>query len=118
MYITEYVPKRRKLREEDQVFEVGKYNVNFYFDPYKDGDRDFFLLKIEEFEGDTFVKSRTLYVLKETEDSYGEMWMGLHNGVMAESRIDALMLNTKDNQRIRYIDYATKLGSGFHISRV
>lgn len=118
MYVTKYVPQRKRLTEEDQVFEVGKYNIAFYFDTYNDHGLDYYLLKIEEFEGDTFIKSRTLYVLKETEDSYGEMWMGLHNGVLAESRVDALMLNTKDNQRIRYIDYATRLGSGFHISRV
>ena len=118
MYVTKYVPQRRKLREEDQIFEVGKYNIAFYFDTYKEGDREYYLLKIEQFEGDKFIKSRTLYILNEIENSYGEMWESLHNGVMAESRIEALMLNTKDNQRIRYIDYAQRLGSGFHISRV
>ena len=95
-WVTDMVPRRRKLRESDQVFEVGKYNVVFYFDEYKDGDSEYYLLHIYEFDGDTHIGSRRLYVFKENEDTYGEMWKSLHN----ETRVDELYANTKDNQRI------------------
>ena len=100
MYITEMVPRKRKLKEEDQVLMVGRYNVSFYFDEYLQGGKAYYLLKIEEFDGieqdAKFVQSRILWITKGTEDTYGIVWQLLHD----KNLLGRLMNGTKDNQRI------------------
>jgi hypothetical protein len=62
---------------------VDKYNVNFYYDEIHDGDRRWYLLIIDEFDGIEAtarpVGKKTLYVRKENENTYGDMWQRLHD---------------------------------------
>lgn len=82
-YITETITRCRKLREEDQLFMVDRYNVNFYYDEIHDGNRRYYLLIIAEFDGIEVISrpisEKKLYVRKENENTYGEFWQMLHN---------------------------------------
>lgn len=115
-YITEYIPRRRKLKEEDQCFFTGKYNITFYYDPYLDQTtgKEYYLLLIDEFDGDSHIKKRSLYVENSREDDYAEMWNGLHRVNVVES----LMLGTKNNEKIWFRDNAYAPSVGFTYGKI
>ena len=77
-YVTKKV--RCKLKEEDQCFEVGDFNVTFYFDPYKGGDsNEYYMMQIQKFNGNSVIKENTLYVKKTEKETYPKMWEMLHD---------------------------------------
>lgn len=80
-YVTELVERKRKLKEEDQGFYVGDFNVDFYWDEYTDkaSGEEFYLLIISEFKGDEFIQKKCLYIHKENEETYGKAWQNLHD---------------------------------------
>lgn len=86
IYLTKTV--RVKMKEEDQFFMVGDYDVNFYRDPYLDKGKEYYGLEIAQFEGNWQVGCRKwLYVPKESETTYSTTWEKLHN----ENRLAELM---------------------------
>ena len=84
-YVTKKV--RCKLKEEDQCFEVGDYNVGFYWDPYLGKGKEYYGLKIEKFIGDTVIADKWLYVLKENQNTYPNAWEKLHDELVLSQLI-------------------------------
>ena len=101
-YITETIEIRRKLKEQDQMFYVGDYNVDFYFDEYLDhaSGKEFYLLIISEFNGDELVKKKSLYIHKEDEETYSRAWQNLHDEGMLKLLMEPVVKeNTRMNAR-------------------
>lgn len=94
LYVTKMV--KAKLKEEDQVFEVGNYNVYFDMGEVHDNGEIYHSLFISEFIGDREINRKRFYVRKYSEQSYPKNWEKLHD----ESWIRWLMRGFKDNSRI------------------
>ena len=85
-----YIEKtvRVKVKEEDQFFMVGDYNVTFYGDPYLGNNgKEYYALEIIKFDGDTEIARNWLYVPRVNKRTYPDVWEKLHD----ESRLTALM---------------------------
>lgn len=104
-YITETITRRRKLREEDQFFMVGRFNVTFNMDETCGKKCRYYLVNIVEFDGiETTARpldNRFLYIVKENENTYTDVWQMLHNADI----VNRLMCNL-DNTIIRKGDLA------------
>ena len=94
-YIEKLVRKRVKIKEEDQFFMVGDFNVTFYGDPYLGNNgNEFYALEIIKFDGDTEIARNWLYVPKVNKATYPEAWKKLHDA----SRLEALMKRTQNSK--------------------
>lgn len=69
----------KELTENDQVFEVDDFNVCMYFDTHHDDGKEYYLLQLQQFDGNDILQSNSLYILKESEDTCGQVWEKLHN---------------------------------------
>lgn len=82
-----YITKKVRLREEDQFFMYGDYNVTFYWDPYISNGKEYYGLRIDSFDGDTPVAENWLYVPKVKENTYSDTWEKLHDKLVLSQLI-------------------------------
>jgi hypothetical protein len=82
-----------KMREEDQFFEIGDYNVGFYWDEYlgKNGN-EFYAIGLDKFDGDKLIAHKWLYVRKVNDETYPTVWARLHKETLLNE-----LINRADN---------------------
>ena len=78
---------KRKLRETDQAFQVGDYNINFYMDAYLDKGKEYYLAEVIKFSGNEVIKQNFVYVTKRNKETYGAFWEKFHE----EKFLDAVI---------------------------
>lgn len=103
MKIKSVYPIPTKVKEEDQFFMVGDYNVNLYMDTNHDSGKEYHLLTIEKFNDNDCIDKKSLYVLKHNDNAYCVAWAALHD----EGLLDDLI--TRRNYTRLIIDGQTVL---------
>lgn len=78
----------KKIKESDQCFLVGDFNVYFYFDPYNGNDAEYYGCELIKFNGNAVLKRVWLYFRKESETTYQKIWERLHDESLLEKLIN------------------------------
>lgn len=78
-----------KMREEDQFFEIGDYNVGFYWDEYLGNNgNELYAIDLDKFDGDKRIAHKWLYVRKVNDETYPTVWARLHKETLLNKLIN------------------------------